>query len=354
MANKDPSKTEKPTQKRIKKARQDEGNVLVSPDIISLAVLIGGVLMMLYVAPALKKAFTQTFFLIQETDCRKDFTYDNVARGFSYGLSMFTAIMAPFFLGVITGGIAGAKAQIGSYFSLAPVKWKFEMKFKKGFMEMLPNKQNVINLTLTIAKCTVVGFIAYFAVKGNVNELMETSMKPVGASLKWSLLQCFFISAKIIAVFVVLAATDYVFKRKKYYEDLMMSKQDIKDEHRNAEGDQFVKARVKQKMRELLRNRMMQELPEATVVIANPIHVAVALKYSHGDLAPKVVAKGLRKRALLIKKIAKDNGVPIVEAPPLARSLYRNSNIFEFIDEKFFSAVAAILANLQTKGKKRF
>ena len=352
MANKDPSKTEKPTQKRIKKAREEDGNVLVSQDIVSLCVLVPGVLLMLYVVPALRKNFIKTSFLLQEVDCRVDFDYDDVVRGFSFGLAMLISILTPFLLGVIAGGIAGAKAQIGSYFSLAPVKWKFEAKFKKGFMEMLPNKQNFINLTLTISKCIVVGVIAYFSVKSNVNELVQTSMKPVNNSLKWCLLQCFFISVKVIAVFIVLAATDYVFKRKKYYEDLMMSKQEIKDEHRNAEGDQFVKARIKQKMRELLRNRMMQELPEATVVIANPIHVAVALKYNHGDLAPKVVAKGLRKRALKIKKIAKDNGVPIVEAPPLARSLYRNSNIFEFIDEKFFSAVAAILANLQTKNKK--
>ncbi len=349
MANKDPSKTEQPTSKKITKARNEEGNVLVSPDIISLSVLIGGVLLMLYVAPAVKENFIKISFLLQEMDCRKDFTTHNIVRGLAFGSAMFTGIMAPFFIAVLVGGIIGTKSQIGNYFSLSPVKWKFEAKFKKGFMEMMPNKQNFINLSLTLAKCIVVGFVAYFSVKGNIEELVKTVYKPVDNSLRWCLMQSFLISVKILGVFIVLAATDYVFKRKKYYEDLMMSKQEIKDEHRNSDGDQFVKARIKQKMRELLRNRMMQELPEASVIIANPIHVAVALKYNPGDMAPKVVAKGLRKRALLIKKIAKENGVPIIESPPLARSLYRNTNIFEFIDEKFFSAVASILANLHNK-----
>ena len=351
---KDPSKTEKPTKKRIDKARNEDGNVLMSMDIISLGTIAAGLLALIHTSQALTAKFKIIFATISGTENRVDWTTQEILLGFKNALFIITAIMTPLIIAVIIAGIFTVRAQTGNYFSTGPLKWKFDLKFKQGFMSMMPNKQNMINLTLTIGKIILIGFIIYLSVKGNINEILLLAIKPVQLSINWIMTKSFFMTVKILTVFSVIAAIDYGFKRKKYYEDLMMTKQEVKDEHRNSEGDPIVKSRIRAKMRELLRSRMMQELPNADIIITNPTHVAVALQYKKNTPAPRVVAKGLRKRAEAIKKIARENKIPIVEAPPLARSLYRNTNIFEFIDEKFFSAVATILAKLHREGIRKF
>ena len=134
----------------------------------------------------------------------------------------------------------------------------------------------------------------------------------------------------------------------------MMTKQEVKDERKNAEGDATVKGKIRQKMRELTMMKMIVEVPKADVVITNPIHVAVAIRYQKGFIAPKVVAKGLRKRAKRIKEIAMFAGVPVIEEPPLARNLFRKTKLGSFIPSELFGAVATILAQLHNSGKKHY
>ena len=125
-----------------------------------------------------------------------------------------------------------------------------------------------------------------------------------------------------------------------------MSKQEVKDERKNAEGDPLVKREIRKKMQQASMMRMIVEIPKADLIITNPTHVAVAIRYTPGAFAPVIVAKGLRKRALRIRKIAKNYNVPIIEIPPLARSLYRHGRIGAFIPENLFTAVATVLAKL--------
>jgi flagellar biosynthesis protein FlhB len=134
----------------------------------------------------------------------------------------------------------------------------------------------------------------------------------------------------------------------------MMTKQEVKDEHKNAEGDPKIKAKIRQRMREIMVQQMMTNVPEADVIITNPTHVAVAIVYNKADGAPKVVAKGLRKRAEKIKMIARNADIPIMEAPPLARSLYRNTKVGAFIPAELYGAVAIILAKLHRLGFKKY
>ena len=131
----------------------------------------------------------------------------------------------------------------------------------------------------------------------------------------------------------------------------MMSKDEVKDEKKNAEGDPKIKMKIRNKMRSMHFANMQSNVRTASVVITNPTHVAVALEYIPGQSAPKVVAKGLRKKALRIKQIAKDAGIPTIEAPPLARSLYRTTEVGQTIDQQFYSAVAIILAKIFKKKK---
>jgi flagellar biosynthetic protein FlhB len=149
----------------------------------------------------------------------------------------------------------------------------------------------------------------------------------------------------MLGVFFVFALIDFVYQKYTYKKSLRMSKQEIKDEYKQTEGNPEVKAKIRQLQREMAKKRMMAEVPKADVVITNPIHYAVAIRYDKSkDEAPRVIAKGVDNLAIKIKEIAREAGVMIVENPPLARELYKSVEIDEFIPPKLYKAVAEVLA----------
>ena len=157
--------------------------------------------------------------------------------------------------------------------------------------------------------------------------------------------------AAVILIFI--AVIDYFYERYEYEKNLKMSKQDIKDEHKNSEGDPLIKSKIKQRQREMAMRRMMQEIPSADVVITNPTHYAIALKYDENQMeAPKVVAKGTDFIAQKIKLIAKEHDVMMVENRPLARAMYDQVEIGDQVPEQFFKAVAEILAYVYRMKRK--
>jgi flagellar biosynthetic protein FlhB len=211
-----------------------------------------------------------------------------------------------------------------------------------------------MKLLLTISKVSLIGYFVYLSIRSDLDNLPTLIYMPLLESSNWLAKRCLIIVLKVLAFYIAIAAADYFIKKKKYYDDMMMTKQEVKDERKNQEGDPLIKSKIRQKMRALIRASMMKAVPRADVIITNPTHVAVALKYEYGAYAPKVIAKGLRKTALRIKLMGKLAGVPIIEAPPLARSLYRNTEVGQYIPPEFYGAVAAILAKLHKSGKKVF
>jgi flagellar biosynthetic protein FlhB len=160
-------------------------------------------------------------------------------------------------------------------------------------------------------------------------------------------------SAMLMLLFV-LAALDLFFVRYNYFKDLKMSKQEIKDEHKQMDGDPQIKARIRKIQMEMTKKRMMRDIPDADVVITNPTHFAVALRYDkEKESAPKVIAKGMNHLALKIKEIARKNGIQIVENPPLARELYKKCDLDEKIPENLYKAVAEVLAFVYKAEKRR-
>jgi flagellar biosynthetic protein FlhB len=158
---------------------------------------------------------------------------------------------------------------------------------------------------------------------------------------------------RIALVLLVLAILDYAYQRYEHEKGLKMTKQEIKEEHKQAEGDPQIKSRVRSLQREMARRRMMQEVPKATVVVTNPTYIAIAMRYEPGEMeAPKVIAKGKRLIAEQIKKLALGAGVPIIEDKPLARAMYDKVNVGDDIPMEFFSAVAEILAYVYKLRKK--
>ncbi|MDD3035860.1 MAG: EscU/YscU/HrcU family type III secretion system export apparatus switch protein, partial [Candidatus Saccharimonadaceae bacterium] len=336
MANKDPSRTEQATSKKIEETRK-EGQVLTSPELSSFIILLGGSIMLFLSIPMISGSFMNFFTQITLTDCRETWKEEEVINITIKFFWEITKSSGPFCFAIFMLALIVMRAQVGKYFSMTALKWKFSgLNPKSGVMSLLPNKQNAIKLGLTGAKVMVVACFVYYSIKGDFEDFLKLPLMPLMPAAVWMGQRCFIMVLKILTVFVAIVIIDYVVKRKKYYDDLMMTKQEVKDERKNQEGDPRIKAKIRSKMRQLIRASMMKSIKKADVVITNPTHVAVALKYEFGTYAPTVVAKGLRKTAERIKEIARMNDIPIVEAPPLARSLYRNTPLGGFIPAEFF------------------
>lgn len=350
MAVKDPNKTEEPTPKRLAEVRR-KGTVLMSQDIISVTAVLAGLVTAVMIAPSVRQTFQDLFQILVDIDCRETWTRQECVVGIrEAGGVMSSLLLLP--LAVLSMvSVASVWGQIGPYFETEPLTWKLDgLSLSAGLKRVLPTMQNTMKLLLAILKILVIGLMIYMAMQKDLPTIVALPLQPIAQGVEWMHHQGLILSYKILALFVVLAAIDYVYLRKEHFERLMMTKQEVKDEMRDAEGDPLVKGRLRRRMRELTLSRLIAEVPRADVVVVNPIHVAVALQYTPGTPAPRVLAKGLRKRALRIRQIAERAQVPIVEDPPLARGMYRHTRQGKYIDSRFFRAVATILAQLQKNG----
>ena len=214
--------------------------------------------------------------------------------------------------------------------------------------------QSIVNLLLSLAKIAVIFIIAYTMIKDHVNELFILYEVPLYAAIAQIGTLVLDIGLRISLVLLVVGFADFIYHKWKYKKDLKMTKQEVKDEYKNAEGDPQIKGKQRQRMREASQRRMMQSVPQADVVITNPTHIAVAIKYDIEKApAPIVVAKGEEYLAQKIKEIARENNVVIKENKMLARSIYTTVDVGEQIPPELYQAVAEILAVVyQSKGRR--
>ncbi len=354
MANPDPSRTEWPTSKRLDEARKG-GNVLSCPDISSIVLISGGVVLLFLTIPATMDAFRDIFLKILQIYCRGVWSDQEICDGVYSGAVLVAKLLAPVCFGICLLASIVMRIQVGTFMSFEPLSLKFDQLWnpKAAFSEIVPNKQSLFNMLISTAKVALVGYMVYTSISREMPALEKLNMMPVWNGVMWVVWAAVFLVLKVMIFFILIVAVSYWFRRKKYYENLMMTKQEVKDEHKNMDGDPLVKSKIRSKMREIFMRSMKGNLKQANVVVTNPTHVAVALKYDPSkDAAPMVVAKGLRIRAQRIKDMARLYQIPIVEAPPLARSLYRNVKVGGFIPPEFYRAVAAILAKLHKSGAK--
>ncbi|KAB2847549.1 MAG: flagellar biosynthesis protein FlhB, partial [Sphingopyxis terrae] len=202
------------------------------------------------------------------------------------------------------------------------------------------------------AKIILVGLIVFAAIKGQLGLLLKLSLfSPVEIGATYAAIAKT-LALRVVGALSIIAAIDYLFQRATYLRKMRMTRQEVKDEFKNAEGDPKVKARIRRVQTEMAQRRMMHEVPTANVVVTNPTHVSVALRYERGkDAAPVVVAKGKDLIALKIREIAKDNGIPCVERPPLARELHKRCKVGGTIPLSLYQAVAEILAYIYSRDK---
>jgi len=347
----DAEKTEEPTPKKIEDARK-EGNVPKSQDASGVITLFVAILAFLMLFPFMAKHMIllfQYYFSLVGTPLDKLFMI-NIAI---VTIKEFLLIVMPLAIAVAVAGIIAALAQFGFLFStkaITPDLKKIDPI--KGAKNLFSLKKMLEGVKITLKSFTTlgVGFIFFFYF---ITELPTVALFGLHDQMEWLKGKMLIISFVMLFIIFIFAILDIIIVRKQYFDGLKMSKQEVKDEMKNMDGDPLIKSKIRQIQMETARKRMMAEVPNADVVITNPTHYAVAIKYDEEKAhAPIVLAKGVDNVALQIKKLARENGVHIVQNPPLARSLYKEVEIDHPIPEALFGAVAEVLAYVYKMNKK--
>ncbi|MDS0524095.1 fused FliR family export protein/FlhB family type III secretion system protein [Clostridium sp. SHJSY1] len=251
----------------------------------------------------------------------------------------------PVAIPIMIAGVAGSIMQTGFMLTGEPLKPKLSKLNPLSGLKNMFSKKSLADLIKNLIVVSIVGFISYKYVVNNYYSILQMSSSYL-PSLGKDILNLFSgIFVQISIVLIIIAAADFFVQLRFYNKDMRMTKQEIKEEYKQMEGDPQLKSKIKQKQREMATKRMMSSVPDATVVITNPTHLAIAIKYEDGSMeAPKVVAKGAELVALKIKEIAKENNVPIMENKPLARMIYEQVEIDQEIPHDMYQAVAEVLA----------
>jgi len=342
--DKDQERNEQASPKRREEARS-KGQVAQSREAVSAAILLSCTILFYFGSGAMvERLMDLTRWTLR--DCGTTaVTLTNIHSllwGWSWKLLL---IMGPLLLTVVAAGVLANYLQIGFIFSTEALAPKFDkIDPIKGFQRLF-SLRSLVELAKSLVKMGVVAYVVWVTLKEelpNVIPLMEESVWGI-------LLYTGRVSFKILIttcwILVVLAILDYIYQRWEYEKGLRMSKQEVKDEYKQTEGNPAVKARIRRIQREAARRRMMAAVPKADVVITNPTHLAVAVRYDPEKMyAPTVVAKGAGHVAEKIREIAAAHGVPVVENKPVAQLLYKTVDVDRAIPEDLYRAVAEILA----------
>lgn len=338
-------KTEKATPKKRQDSRK-KGQVLKSQDVTSAIVLLAIFLYLTFVAGSMKEEMMSFFReIIVHNMTVKTITISSIMEMYWDILKELAMIVVPIFIVAVVAAIAANFMQFGLLFTTETLKFDLKKIDPIKGLKRIVSLKAIVELLKSILKISFIGTTTFLILYINIEEVLSLAHKTPGAALiTVSKLVAYMGIAASIALMVI-AILDYMYQKYDYEKNLRMSKQDIKDEYKNVEGDPLIKSKIKQRQREMSMRRMMQEVPQADVVITNPTHYAIALKYDEDAMdAPKVVAKGTDFVAQKIKLIAKENKVVMVENRPLARAMYDQVKINDRIPEEFFKAVAEVLA----------
>lgn len=350
-------KTEAATSKRLEEVKE-KGQVSKSTDITtSVMLLIGGMSLFVFgssIYPKMMKFFDYSF----RNSWSIELTEANVLKMYPDLITFIAALILPLLL-LFTFLILGAEiSQVG--FTVATKKWSDPETYKKlfkigsGLKRIFFSSQSFFELLKSVAKVLLLGAVIMWIIYDDLESIVTISLQNYTALIELMGDLSFKIVLAIGLVYIVIAVSDLMFQKWKHKEDMKMTKQEVKDENKQSEGDPHVKSKIKGLIRSRFRKMMIQNVAEADVVVTNPTHFAVALKYDNKNMgAPRVIAKGADFLAARIREVAKQNGVQIVEDAPLARTLFYNVEIDMEVPENLYKAVAQVLAYVfSLKGKR--
>lgn len=339
-------RTEPASPKRRRESRE-KGQVAKSREIVTAALLMATFLAI--------RGFAQSIYHDLSELLRVFFTFpDDVENVIQMGdltslylhcLWVFTKVMAPLLLIAALVAIAANYLQVGYMFTLKPLAPKFnKLNPIEGFKNIF-SKNAFVELLKSIFKIGIISYVIYAYLKNNFTIIPELLAMDMEATVSFIGNTVINTGIRVAAVLLVLALFDYGYQYFEFEKKLKMSKQEVKEEYKMTEGNPQIKSKIKEKQRQMSLRRMMTEVPKADVVITNPTHFAIAIKYDPASAeAPIVLAKGKDLIAQKIKEIAKDNKVPTVENKPLAQALYKSVEIGEMVPAELYKAVAEVLA----------
>jgi flagellar biosynthesis protein FlhB len=338
-------KTEPPTARRRQEARE-QGQVARSPDLSAAALLIGILLLMRSFGAMIVSALKLVVADLLAANSLSNFDPYATTAQLARAAAAVGVAMTPLLLGIILIAVAVNLAQVGFNLNFTRVTPHIAaLNPLKGLSRLFGGRRVIVRMGMNFFKVILVAMTAYSAVHGRMAQIMAAQglgflqIFGMGAEIVFS------ITLRIGCLLLVLSLLDYAYQRYQLEQDLRMSKQDVKEEMRRMDGDPKIKMRRRQIALQRHIKQLKKEVPKADVVVTNPTHFAIALKYEAAKMrAPRVVAKGQDLMAQRIREIALEAGVPLVERAPLARALYKMCDVGDEIPEEFYSAVAEILA----------
>ncbi|MET3194480.1 flagellar biosynthesis protein FlhB [Bacillus sp. OAE603] len=337
-------KTEKATPKKREETKK-KGQVAKSVEINTAVILLSMFLFLLFGRQFLFDQFEHVMKDYLEHNLLKDISNQNASSVLSKIYMQILILIGPFLGVAFIAAIVANISQVGFMFSTESIAVKFDrLNPIQGFKKIY-SLRAIVELVKSLLKISIVGAATFYIIWQSKQELLNLpfiSIREVAETIYNLVVKSgIFASASLF----ILGVLDLFYQRFDFEKNIRMSKQDIKDEYKKSEGDPLIKSKIKQKQREIAMRRMMQEIPNADVIITNPTHYAVALKYDEEKRdAPFVIAKGVDFLALKIREIAKAHDIVTIENRPLARALYAQTDIGDEVPEEFFKAVAEILA----------
>lgn len=335
-------KTEEPTAKKRADAKK-KGQVGRSTEISTAFVLLTGffVLKVLWENIYTSIANYTTYIF---THLNQPVDTENISCLFIGIMEILATTALPIMLAIMIIGLGVNFFQVGLNFNTEAIGFKLDKLNPINGFGRIFSKRSLVELFKSLFKIAVIGYFLYTILSQQLLAMPQFIYFDLGTSLEQMSKIIFSMSFEVIGVIMVLGFLDYGYQKWQTTQDLKMSKQEVKDEMKQSEGDPQIKGKIKQKQRQMAMSRMMQEVPKADVIVTNPTHFAVALQYHKGMQAPLVIAKGQDFVAQKIKKLARESSVPIVENRPLARALFASTNIGDAVPAELYQAVAEVLA----------
>lgn len=355
MAEDKGDKTEAPTPRRRQEAR-DQGNIARSADLTAAMLLVGITMLLAMTGTRIIDALRK----LVELGLSGQITITSVRDLSPLVLNTTTFMMVamlPLLIGTLFIAIFANWLQVGFHPTLKKLQPRFPFNPISGVKRLFGGGRGPVQMGMNLLKLVLVSFVAYSAVSDKIGTIVGVANLDVMQIFSLCGGLVYSITLRIGIVLLILAILDFSYQKWKHEQDLKMTKQEVKDEMKRMEGDPKIKQRRRQIQMQQAMKRIKSTVPTADVIVTNPTHFAIALKYDTNTMnAPRVVAKGADFLALKIREIAAEHGIPIIERPPLARALYKMCEVGQEIPEQFYSAVAEILAyvfELSGKVKRR-
>ncbi len=340
-------KTEQATPKRQEDAKE-KGNVAKSQDLNSVVLLFAGIFGISYTGNEIIGAFKGLTMNVYTNAVHMQITNDSVAFYGAEFLKVFATIAGPIFMILLIAALVVNYVQVGFIFAKKALSPKFEKISPAKGIKRLFSTTKLVELAKGIAKIFLVAYISLYVIRDHIDEFWLLAFDSVPGTMGYLGGILFEMTTKIGMLLVVIGVADFAYQKYDHNKGLKMTKQEVKEESKQYEGNPQVKGKIKQAQMAASRARMLAVVPDATVVVTNPTFIAIAIKYDPvlKTDAPKVLAKGKRKMAQKIKQIARQNNIPIIENKPLARGLYDYAMPGSEIPVFFYEAIAEILAEV--------